>query len=219
MRKAGNITTPTETWKKNNWRIDLRNYTRKFEKKFGSKRTDQISEPGKIYAISYKRNSKFETDKHHVTPLIISFGRFKDADGEIYVRGLNLLFLKTHQSLEILEDAFLLRKEKLDDRALGMIKLHMKYIKIYPYCFKNFAEKRILTQEEVKIDEWGMIPLLHKYLWGTFNPTALNEAFQEEEKVTRKNVKKKTKKSEPFKEKRVSYKEDSTTNYRDISPD
>lgn len=205
---------PTEIWRKNNWRYDLRKYTRDFEKKFKTKRVKgQISEAGKVYAISYRGNSEFQTDKHHVTPLIISFGRFKDDEGGIYVRGLNLLFLKTHQILEILEDAFAFQKQKPDDRASSMIKLHEKYIRIYPYLFKNFEEKRILTQEEVESEEWGMIPLLHKHLWGTFNSVALDEAFQEENKATKTNIKKKPKKvkENPVEEKQTTedyYEED-----------
>jgi hypothetical protein len=186
---------PIEIWKKNNWRFDLRKYTREFEKKFKTKRVkNQISEAGKVYAISYRGNSEFQTDKHHVTPLIISFGRFKDDEGGIYVRGLNLLFLKTHQVLEILEDIFAFQKQKPDERATSMIKLHEKYIRIYPYLFKNFEEKRILTQEEIGCEEWGMIPLLHKHLWGTFNAVALDEAFQEENKAMKNDTKKKPKK-------------------------
>ena len=74
-----------------------------------------------------------------------------------------------------------------------MIKLHEKYIRVYPYLFKNFEERRILTQEEVVTEDWGMLPLLHRNLWGTFNPVALNEAFQEENKVVSGNIKRKPK--------------------------
>lgn len=186
---------PTETWRKNNWRYDLRKYTRDFEKKFKVKREKNISEAGKVYAITY-RSSEFLTDRHHVTPLIVSFGRFKDDEGKTYVRGLNLLFLKTHQSIEILEDVYSFLNLKGDEKSLKMIALHEKYIRIYPYLFKNFEEKKILTQCEVEASEWGMIPLLHKNLWGTFNPVALDEAFQLENTVKSKYKPKKVKKEE-----------------------
>jgi hypothetical protein len=184
---------PTETWRKNNWRYDLRKYTRVFEEKFKVKREKNVSEAGKVYAITYKISSDFLTDKHHVTPVIVSFGRFRDEEGKTYVRGLNLLFLKTHQCLEILEDAHRFFSYKPDRRAEEMIKLHEKYIKIYPYLFKNFEERRILTQSEVTSEDWGMIPLLHKNLWGTFNSVALDESFQEENKSISRNIKKRPK--------------------------
>jgi hypothetical protein len=191
---------PTETWRKNNWRFDLRKYTREFEKRFQIKREKNVSEAGKIYAITYRAISEFSTDKHHVTPIIASFGRFRDEEGRTYVRGLNLLFLNTRQSLEILEDMSNIKAKKADDRAEQMIKLHEKYIKVYPFIFKNFEERRILTQAEVLNEEWGMIPHLKKELWGTFNATALNEDFQEENKVSRKEVKRRPKKIQEKKE-------------------
>lgn len=181
---------PQETWRKNNWRFDLRKYTRDFEKKFKVKREKNLSEAGKVYAVTYKTSPEFQTDKHHVTPIVVSFGRFRDEEGKTYVRGLNLLFLNTHQTLEILEDVHSIHKLKADDRATKMIVLHEKYIRIYPYLFKNFEEKRILTQDEVLLEEWGMIPLLKKNLWGVFNSEALNEDFQIEEKEARKLPKK-----------------------------
>jgi hypothetical protein len=191
---------PTETWRKNNWRFDLRQYTRKFEKKFHEKRNKNVSEAGKVYAITYKTSPDFLTDKHHVTPIIVSFGRFKDEEGRSYVRGLNLLFLNTKQSLEILEDVVNIKAKKPDDRASQMIKLHEKYIKVYPFIFKNFEERRILTQSEILNEDLGMIPHLKKELWGIFNAVALNEDFQEENKVTRKQVKRRPKKLQEQKE-------------------
>jgi hypothetical protein len=205
---------PTETWRKNNWRFDLRKYTRVFEQKFKEKKDKNLTEVGKVYAISYKTSSDFLTDKHHVTPIIVSFGRFRDDEGLTYVRGLNLLFLKPHQSLEILEDMHAIKAKKPNDIASAMIKLHEKYIRIYPYLFKNFEEKRILTQSEVIREDWGMIPLLKKELWGIFNGIALNEDFQLETTVTRKEVKRRPKKlqEEQKDEEQESYYEDQYLN-------
>ena len=53
-------------------------------------------------------------------------------------------------------------------------------MKIAPYAFKNYEERRIMGICEINQEEWGMIPLLRDYLYGTFNPTALNEDFQKE---------------------------------------
>jgi hypothetical protein len=181
--------SPYTVWRKNNWRFDLRKYTRTFESKFKTKNL-QITEPGKLYAITYKTSFLLETDKHHVTPIILSFGRFKDEEGRSYVRGLNLLFMKANESLEILEESYKFIDKKPDERVKHILKLHEKYIKKYPYMFKNFEEKRILTVSEVESTEWGMIPLLHKNLWGVFNPAALNEDFQLEFKEDRKKPKK-----------------------------
>jgi len=172
---------PLETWRKNKWRSDLRKFTREFEKKFKVKK-NSLTESGKIYALTYRVSSSFPTDKHHFTPLILSFGRFRGDDDQVYVRGLNLLFLKTHQVLEILEDASS-TSGKPDEVATTMIKLHEKYIRIYPYLFKNFEERRILSSEEVSREDWGMIPLLQKNLWGTFNASALDKDFQLESKT------------------------------------
>ena len=180
---------PLETWRKNNWRSDLRKYTKAFESKFKSK-DRLVTEAGKVYAITYRTLENFPTDKHHVTPIFLSFGRFKDDEGRIYVRGLNLLFLRTDQCIEVLENSYNHVKEKADSRAVNSIKVHEKFISVFPYAFKNFEEKRILSVSEVSSEDWGMIPLLHKYIWGTFNPVALNESFQEENKIE-KTIKKK----------------------------
>ena len=203
---------PTETWRKNNWRFDLRKYTRVFEQKFKEKKDKNLTEVGKVYAIKYKTSSNFLTDKHHVTPVIVSFGRFRDDDGITYTRGLNLLFLRPHQSLEILEDMYAIKAKKLNDIASAMIKLHEKYIRVYPYLFKNFEEKRILTQSEVIREDWGMIPLLKKELWGTFNGIALNEDFQLETTDTRKEVKRRPKK---LQEKKTEVEEEQESYYED----
>lgn len=183
--------TPLKVWKNNKWRYDLRKYTREFEKKFKVKKGKSLTEAGKIYAIKYRVSSDYPTDKHHVTPLIVSFGRFRDENGNSYIRALNLFFLSTSQVLEVLEDLYLYSNFTHDERAFHVIKLHEKYIKIYPYIFKNFEEKRVLMQCEVSVEEWGMIPLLQKNLWGIFNPTALDEDFQRENKKVFKKVKKK----------------------------
>ena len=72
--------TPTKTWKANNWRIDLRKYTREFQQKFESIKKINLF-PGCIYAAKYLVDSDYLTDKHHFTPLFVSFGRFRDDEG------------------------------------------------------------------------------------------------------------------------------------------
>lgn len=208
---------PIETWRKNNWRFDLRKYTRSFEQKFKVKREKNLSEAGKVYAITYRTSPDFHTDKHHVTPILVSFGRFRDEEGKTYVRGLNLLFLRVHQTLEILEDIHTIHKLKPDNRASKMIEFHEKYIRVYPYLFKNFEERRILTQDEVIVEDWGMIPLLKKNLWGTFNSEALNQDFQLEEKEVRKLPKKSRprKVKQPEREEELAEEELINTDYGD----
>jgi len=170
--------TPFEVWKKNKGRCDLRKYTRKFEENFKVK--SSLTEVGNVYAISYRANYENQTDKHHITPVILSFGRFLDDNGTKYVRGLNLLYLKTNEAIDILNEVYAIIKKPADKRVPAILKIHSKYMTRFPYAFKNFEERRILTTGIVNEEEWGMIPLLHKHLFGTFNAVALNEDFQKE---------------------------------------
>lgn len=183
---------PFETWKKNKWKSNIRKYTLEFEKKFKSKFS--LTEVGKMYAVTYKVDSSVPTDKFHLTPVMLSFGRFHDEDGAKYVRGLNLLFLNTRELLQVLEDFYPFMNNAPDSRVQPILKLHEKYMKKFPYVFKNFAERKIVSVNEVDVEEWGMVPLLHKYLWGTFNAIALDEAFQAENKARRKTAVNKRKK-------------------------
>jgi hypothetical protein len=179
--------TPTQVWKANKWRIDLRKYTREFSKKFESTKKLQVS-PGNVYTAKYGMDSAFLTDKHHFTPLIISFGRFRDDEGKSYIRGINLFYLKTSQKLEILDEIHNYNKLSIVKRVSPIIRIHEKWMKIVPYAFKNFEERRIIGIDEVHVDEWGMIPLLKENVLGNFNTTALNEDFQEETKILPKKV-------------------------------
>lgn len=199
---------PIKTWKANKWRIDLREFTRKFQRKFSCKFKKLSIIPGIVYAITYKGSTDIPTDKHHVTPLFLSFGKFK-ADGKVFIRGLNLLYLKNSQQLEVLDEAYkiisnsdffispvLLKKNpklahtaeifslrKLDSRIAPLIKLHEKWIKIAPFAFKSFEETKVLTGSFIDKEEWGMIPLLHTHVFGNFNSQALDESFQEENSI------------------------------------
>ena len=49
--------TPYQTWNANKGRVNLRLYTREFQKKFVSK-TTKLSEVSNVYAMSYKMNSE-----------------------------------------------------------------------------------------------------------------------------------------------------------------
>ncbi len=173
--------TPYETWKKNKGRIDLRKWTRSFESHFKRKGVE-LALPSNIYAMTYRVDSIFETDKHHVTPIILSFGRFKDDEGFTYTRGVNLLYLRNEQMIELMEEVHKLHKFPIGQRVKPLIKIHDKWMAIVPFAFKNFEERRITSSSHVNEDEWGMIPLLYKSLWGNFNATALNESFQAENK-------------------------------------
>ena len=172
---------PYETWKKNKGRVDLRKYTREFQKNFETKKA-QVTLPSKVYAMTYRGDSVFETDKHHVTPIVLSFGRFKDDEGASYLRGINLLYLRNEQMIEIMEEVFSLHKFPIESRIKSLIKIHDKWMTIVPFAFKNFEERRISSTSEINESVWGMIPLLHKFLWGNFNAQSLNESFQLENK-------------------------------------
>jgi hypothetical protein len=186
---------PIETWKKNKNRLDLRKYTREFQKKFTIS-TTKTTEVGIMYAINY-RSSDCLTDKHHVTPVIISFGRFRDYNDNIYVRGLNLLFLSNSEIMEITTRVHMLLKYKADDRVPGIIKIHEEFIKRVPYAFKNFKESKISIVNKIDKEEWGMIPLLHRHLFGNFNIEALKKDYTTENTVpVKKVVKQKEKKKE-----------------------
>ena len=181
--------TPVQTWKANKGRTDLRSYTRDFQKKFETKHVLKFL-PGDVYALKYRTDSEVLTDKHHFTPLIVSFGRFLDESGP-HLRGLNLLFLRKEQKLELLEEVYALHRLKPDQRVAPLLRIHEKWMKITPYAFKNFVERRVHCSEVIVLTEWGMIPLLHDYLFGTFNAVALNEDFQRENALPRPKMKKK----------------------------
>lgn len=186
--------SPIDTWKKNKNRSDLRNYTREFEKFFSCKEKTEIL-PGNVYASTYAGNGLL-TDKHHVTPLFLSFGRFRDDEGKIYTRGINLLYLRPERRLEILEEASKHCNKKPVNRVSPIIKIHEKWMKIAPYAFKNFEDSRIVGLREIENFDWGMIPLLQTNLIGNFNPIALNEDFLLENVQPKPVVKKKKKKAE-----------------------
>jgi hypothetical protein len=184
--------TPHQTWKTNKWRIDLRQYTRSFQKKFES-RTKLFVHPGDVYAAKYLTDPDILTDKYHFTPVFISFGRFRDDEGMTYTRSLNLMYLRNEQKIEILEEVFKHHSKNPADRVIPIIQIHEKWMRIAPYAFKNLEERRVLGIEKINEDEWGMIPLLKTDLIGTFNSSLLNEDFQKENKVPKEKKKKKKK--------------------------
>jgi hypothetical protein len=182
---------PSKTWKANCWRTDLRSYTRDFQKKFSLTAKTHL-EPGEVYAATYRISTEFPTDKHHFTPVFASFGRFRDEEGKTYVRGLNLFYLKPSQKLEILDEFHSFYDLKTPARVSPLIKIHEKWMKIAPYAFKNYEERRIMGICKIDLEDWGMIPLLREYLYGTFNAVALNEDFQKEIKEPKSFTGKKT---------------------------
>lgn len=184
---------PLETWKKNKWRIDLRNYTRSFQKNFEAREKIKVS-PGEVYAAKYLTDPGILTDKYHFTPVFVSFGRFRDDEGMTYTRAINLMYLRNEQKIELLEDVFKHHHKTLDQRVAPIIQIHEKWMRIAPYSFKNLEERRILGISQIATDEWGMIPLLREELLGTFNSSLLNEDFQKENKVPVEKKKKKKQK-------------------------
>lgn len=192
--------TPYQTWKANKWRLDMRSYTRLFQKRFESRSKTQLH-PGSVYAIKYLTEPAILTDKYHFTPVIISFGRFRDDDGDIYTRGINLMYLRNEQKIEILDEVFKYSTFPPDARVAPSIRIHDKWMKITPYAFKNLEESRIIGLSEVETSEWGMIPLMKESLLGTFNARLLNEDFQKENREPVK--KKKKKKPQPTESQRV----------------
>jgi hypothetical protein len=184
--------TPHQTWKANKWRIDLRQYTRSFQKKFES-RSKVFVHPGDVYAAKYLTDPDILTDKYHFTPVFISFGRFRDDEGMTYTRSLNLMYLRNEQKIEILEEVFKHHSKTPANRVEPIIQIHEKWMRISPYAFKNLEERRVLGIEQINEEEWGMIPLLKTDLIGTFNSSLLNEDFQKENKVPKEKKKKKKK--------------------------
>lgn len=180
--------TPFQYWKKNKGRTDLRKLTRDFEKNFKIKNKCKF-EPGKVYAITYTIDNNIPTDKHHVTPVILSLGSFRDENGLINIRGINILYLNTKQAIELLDDCYLYNEKSVAERVIPLVKIHDKYIKVFPWAFKNFIFNRIKTSIEINSEEWGIIPLLYKYLFGNFNVSALIEDFKQEIKTPIKIIK------------------------------
>lgn len=182
--------TPIQVWKNNKSNIDLRIYTLNFKKLFEKKNKLTIC-PGNVYAATYASDYRVLTDKHHVMPLFLSFGCFRDDVGRSFIRGLNLFFLSKDQRLQILEEIYKFHDKKPSLKVVPTIAIHEKWIRIVPWAFKNFEETRILKISEINHSEWGMIPLIHDKVFGTFNARALNEDFGLENSVVIKQVKRK----------------------------
>jgi len=185
-----NEKSPLEIWKTNKWRLDFRKYTRDLQKLL-EKSSSLSTIPGELYFSFYETRSEILTDKHHVTPLFLSFGRFRNDDDKIYVRGINIFYLSNSQKLEILEDFHSVYSLSPDSRIPRIIKLHEKWMKISPFSIKNFEEKRLRKILEIKNSEWGFMPLLKFHLLGNFNSVSLNEDFQKENFEKKKPTKKK----------------------------
>jgi hypothetical protein len=185
---------PSKVWQENRFRIDLRQETRKFEKRFKLK-SKSVIEPGKVYAMRYLPDNNIITDKFHITPVILALGHYVN-DGRIYVKGINIFYLSTQHALNVLEDAFLSITKKPITRNLHINTIHDKYINTLDYNYKNFDVDRIVSYSEIEPEIWGLIPLLHKNLFGNFNIEALIKDYKKENKVVKKQprkIKKETK--------------------------
>lgn len=186
--------TPSKVWKINKTRIDLRQVTRQFERRFRVKSKGLI-EPGKVYAMRYQPDNSNHTDKFHITPVILSLGHFVKND-IVYIKGINLFYLSTGDALGILEDAFKVVNMKPIQRNAHINTIHDKYINTLEYNYKYFDTNRIISYNEVQSEEWGFIPLLHKNLFGNFNIEALINTYKKEIgknkqiKIKKENVKK-----------------------------
>lgn len=170
---------PRTLWKEKKAGMGLRKYTRDFEKRFREKSND-VLEVGKVYALRYSTDPGFPTDKHHVTPVIISLGNFVNENGNVCVRGANLLYLTTETILRILEKAYRVHSLRESNRVAPIVMLHEAILEEIPFVIKDFELHRIKISSEIPVEEWGMIPLLRKDLWGTFNPAALMEDVKRE---------------------------------------
>ena len=210
------ILSPYKIWKQNKHRTDMRKITREFQQLFKTKLEKQCDFiPSNVYGFTYLTDPSIPTDKHNFTPLIVSFGRFKD-ESMTYVRGLNLFFLRNEQKIELLEDIFKHSNLNLYKKTVENIKLHEKWIRILPWAFKNYDCKRVLTLSEIPCTEWGLVPLLHQNLIGNFNPKALEESFQEENKVKKERKIKTDKKNPILNEEETVSEEVPLTNDEDI---
>jgi hypothetical protein len=190
---------PYETWRRNKGRVDLRAFTRKFQENFKGRRICE-SELSGVYSIVYMMDPNLPTDKHHATPVMLSFGRFVGDDGSTYVRGANLLYLKTDEAIDLMMDVHRIMDLKLEARVAPLIAIHEKYMQRFPQAFKNYEERRILSCVRVKGEDWGMVPLLHKHLMGNFNPTALLESYNLENKRKPVVIRRKLKEEKPAEE-------------------
>ena len=74
-------------------------------------------------------------------------------------------------------------------------------MKKFPHAFKNLEERRLLIANKIDVEEWGMIPLLQRHLFGNFNTTALKKDFITEHRHAPIKLRvKKPKKVEEFKD-------------------
>jgi len=183
-----NPITPISVYKENKSRIDLRKVTREFQKRFTVK-SKTILEAGKVYAMKYIPDHKYQTDKYHYTPIILSLGIF-NKNGRIFMKGINLLYINLGDVLSILEEAYLYESMKPIQRTLNIIKMNDKYIGKFEYAYKYFDLARISTYNEVEPEVWGFIPILKKELFGNFNIDSLQIDYKKENVIIKKRVNK-----------------------------
>ena len=187
-----------KTYNDNKSRIDLRKYTREFQKTLKNKFSkNEMYDTGNIYLISYNVDSSILTEKYHFTPLIVSFGRFKDEE-KTYIRGINILFLEKAARLELLNDIYTCTRYKKDEQLRSLIAIHEKWNKAFPHLFINLEQRRILSGKLIEMKDWGMIPLVKSELFGSFHSSLLEKDFNKQYRTPdiKRKIKEK-KKSKP----------------------
>lgn len=160
--------TPRKILLKNTSRLDLRKYSLDFRKtNFLSKHRDEIK-IGQIYAFNYSIENKNSSDIFHEQPLILVLNNLE------VITGLNLFFLNSKNLITILEAAYNLNCNYPKNTTLYFNKLLEDIKKTEMNSFLHeFNVSKIINSSEIKIEEWGMIPLLRKNQFGIFNETAL----------------------------------------------
>lgn len=170
---------PLKTFTKNKTNLDLRNYTRNFSllKPFKKEKF----EVGQVYYVYYPTNESL-TDKWHQISVVYCLGRYH-IDGVTFARNLNLLYLPIYNQLDVLEKAhYILEKSKsINYLVYQTLKMHEQIQNTQMSCaIKDFKESKVTYCRKVAREEWGMIPLLKKELFGNLSATGLMESFEAE---------------------------------------
>lgn len=146
-------------------------------------------EEGEVYCLKYVSHESL-TDKWHTLSVVY----VTEVNGQ-HVKGINLLYLNPSITLNILTEA---EKVKKDLKNSVFYKQLLEEFDSQPLACvtKTFSTHRILSAFQLRREDWGMVPIIEKGMFGNLNVIALQEDWKrEEEQIPEVKKKKKKKKA------------------------
>lgn len=195
-KKCVNELDPMKVYQQNKTRLDLRQYTREFMKVKPYRK--DVFEAGQIYYVYYPVKENL-TDKWHNIAVVYCLGRYIDVNGISRARCINMLYMPTYEQLKMLQEGYtVLQKSKnVNQLVYGTVMMHERLqVGQFQCAIKDFTEGQVSFCRKVNREDWGMLPLLKKELFGNLSYSGLQESFNAECKkpiviVTKKDKKKK----------------------------